>query len=72
MGEKYIPLYWKHPITVLIPESNMNVTIPRAYRPILLINQDAKIMNCLLQNTLKRIKAVPYLGDRWWISPGLY
>ena len=59
-GEK-IPLSWKHSLIILIPKANKDLTDSGAYRPISLLNQDAKILMVILTKSInvfsaKRIK----------------
>uniref|UniRef100_A0A803THX2 Reverse transcriptase domain-containing protein n=1 Tax=Anolis carolinensis TaxID=28377 RepID=A0A803THX2_ANOCA len=50
-GER-IPGSWKQSLTILLPKPKKDLTDPGSYRPISLINQDAKILTAIITNRM--------------------
>uniref|UniRef100_A0A803TN93 Reverse transcriptase domain-containing protein n=1 Tax=Anolis carolinensis TaxID=28377 RepID=A0A803TN93_ANOCA len=52
-GEK-IPESWRMSLIILIPKPDKDLTDPGSYRPISLVNQDAKILSAIIANRLNK------------------
>uniref|UniRef100_A0A803U0J0 Reverse transcriptase domain-containing protein n=1 Tax=Anolis carolinensis TaxID=28377 RepID=A0A803U0J0_ANOCA len=52
-GDK-IPESWRKSLIILIPKPDKDLTDPGSYRPISLVNQDAKILSAIIANRMNK------------------
>ena len=68
-GSKLPNSFYEATIT-LIPKPNKDVTKRENYRPISLMNTDAKILNKILANRIQNILQRLYIMTKWALSQG--
>lgn len=65
-----LPVSWAEAKVVLLPKQGKDLTVPQSYRPILLLNNDYKILTTVLANRLNKVLESYIHKDQGWFIKG--